>query len=155
MMKNILAAAEKAKEFDSMLARLNSLKSFGFKIRGKKHIPSKGPAGESYEFLLSGDNDVSVEFTFYPAIGDKDDYVVVYAIDDKANRDFSLDAWVQKRRGISQQSPFKLSSYIGEFEQQVKDFEEFVDALFYEPELKSVLEGKAWPDVKFNWGEIK
>lgn len=154
-MKNILSATDKIKEFDSMLARLDSLTSIGFKLKNSKHIPSKGPAGESNEFLLSSDNAVSVEFTFYPAIGDKDDYVVVYVINDKACKDFSLDVWVQKRNGISLQNPFKLSNYNGGFEQQLKEFEKFVDALFYEPDLRAVLEGKDWVGVKFNWGESK
>lgn len=154
-MKIALSETDKIKEFDSMLARLNSLTSIGFNLRDSKHIQSKGPAGESYEFLLSSDNNVSVEFTFYPAIADKGDYVVVYVIDDKADKDFSLDAWVQKRSGTSQQSPFKLSNYSGEFEQQLKQFEKFVDALFYEPEMRAVLEGKDWVDMRFNWGDAK
>lgn len=154
-MESALSVTDKVKEFVSMLARLDSLASIGFKLLGSKYIPSKGPAGESYEFLLSNDNDISLEFTFYPATSEKGDYVVVYVIDDRVDKDFSLDAWVQQRRGTSQQSPFKLSSYSGEYQQQLKEFEKFVGALFYEKELRAVLEGKDWLDVKFNWGETK
>jgi len=111
-MKSTLSATDKTKEFDSMLARLDSLTSIGFKLRDSNHLPSKGPAGERYEFLLSSINDVSVEFTFYPAVADKDDYVVVYVIDDKTDKDFSLDTWVQARRGISDKSPFKLQWWV-------------------------------------------
>src|SRR5690606_21640111 len=154
-MKSTLSVSDKIKEFDLMLSRLNSLTSIGFNLKDSKYIPSKGPAGESYEFLLSSGNDISVEFTFYPAAAGKDDYIVVYVIDDKTGKDFSLDAWMQKRSGFSEKSPFKLASYNGGFEQQINGFERFVDDLFCESDLKAVLRGRDWVDVKFNWGEAK
>jgi hypothetical protein len=153
--KNSILAKNKAQKIESMLMTLDSLTNIGFKLQSSKYVSSKGPAGESYEFLLSGDNDVSVEFTFYPAFNDKSDYVVIYVIDDKAGKDFSLDSWMQKRSTPSQESPFKFSTYKGEFEQQLKEFLKFVSTLFQEAELRAVLEGKTWVDVKFNWGDIK
>lgn len=154
-MKNSISAKEKVKKLESMLVTLDSLAGIGFKHQSSKHVASKGPAGESYELLLSGDNNISVEFTFYPAFGDKSDYVVIYVIDNKADKDFSLDSWMQKRGVVSLESPFKLSSYTGEYDQQLSEFLEFVNALFNEAELRAVLEGKVWIDVKFNWGDIK
>lgn len=154
-MKNSIPVKDKAKKFESLLVMLDSLTSIGFKLKDSKHVSSKGPAGEKYEFLLSGDNGVSVEFTFYPAFGDKGDYIVIYVIDEKTDKDFSLDSWMQKRSATSQQSPFKLSSYSGEYEQQLREFMKFVNTLFNEAELRPVLEGKSWIDVKFNWGETK
>ncbi|MDH5228442.1 MAG: hypothetical protein OEZ58_09225 [Gammaproteobacteria bacterium] len=154
-MKNSTPVKDKAKKVESFLVMLDSLTSIGFRLKHTKHVSSKGPAGDSYEYLLSGDNGVSVEFTFYPAFGDKGDYIVIYVIDDKTDKDFSLDSWVQKRGTISQQSPFSLSSYSGEFEQQLREFMKFVNSLFSDLELLSVLEGKSWIDVRFNWGESK
>jgi hypothetical protein len=154
-MNNSISVTEKATKFESNLVALDCLTDIGFKLQGSKHVSSKGPAGESYEFLLSGDNDVSVEFTFYPAFDDKGDYIVIYVIDDKTDKDFSLDSWLQKRSSVSEKSPFNLSFYSGVYEQQLKEFMQFVNTLFNEAELRSVLEGKSWIDVNFNWGETK
>lgn len=154
-MKNSISVKDKAKNFESILVTLDSLTSIGYKLQGSKYVSSRGPAGESHEFLLSGDNDVSVEFTFYPAFSDKGDYVVVYVIDDKADKDFSLDSWMQNGRAASRESPFKLSTYSGEYEQQLWEFMRFVNDLLNEAKLRPVLEGKSWIDVKFNWGETK
>lgn len=150
-----ISVKNKAMNLESKLVTLDSLTGIGYNLQGSKHVLSKGPAGESYEFLLSGDNDVSVEFTFYPEFEEKGDYVIIYVVDDKTDKDFSLDSWMQMRRGASRESPFKLASYSGEYEQQITGFLKFVNSLFYEAELRAVLEGKAWLDVKFNWGDAK
>jgi len=146
-----MRVTDKIKAFYSMLMGLNSLTHIGFKLRDPRHVPSNGLAGESYEFIMEGRQSASVEFTFYPATADKGDYIVVYLIDYKTDKGFSLDAWLQKRYGVTHQSPFKLSNYSGEYDQQLKQFEKFVNDLFYNTELKSVLEGKEWIDINFNW----
>jgi hypothetical protein len=154
-MDDSVSAKDRAIKFKDMLVKLDNLTNIGYKFQGCKHVASQGPAGESYEILLSGNSGVSVEFTFYPAFGDKGDYVVIYIINNKTDKDFSLDSWLQSRGAFTHESPFRLNSYGDVYDQQLIEFLKFVNALLNEAELKTVLEGKNWIDMEFNWGNIK
>lgn len=154
-MPNTLSTKEKFKKVESMIMKLNSLTKLGFQLSKSKEITSNGPAGESYELLFDNLNNRSIEFTFYPAINDKGDYIVVYIINNNTNSDFSVDSWLQRKDGTNQTNPFKLSSYTGEYSNQVEEFENFIDNLFCSPELRSILEGKQWVNIDFNWGNHK
>ena len=146
---------KKVKKFESMAKSVNILLDLGFQYNKFKHIPCHGPAGESFEFEFISKHGISVEFTFYPAFNNKPDYVVLYIINEKINRDFSLESWVQKYKSKPTISPFNLSSYHGDYEQQLNEFLNFLNKLFTDRNLKLVIEGKEWNDVKFNWGDLK
>lgn len=154
-MRNLVSSKEKSHKIESMLVLLDRLSDSGFVFRGLTHAPSKGPAGESYKYLLSSDKDISVELIFYPEFEGKPDYILVYMTDNKTGKYFSLDSWLQKTISIGQRSPFDLSAYEGSFEQKLREFLIFLNNLFVSPELKAVVDGRVWVDVEFNWGGAK
>lgn len=154
-MKNTISIKDKAKKFELMLGTLDSLKSINYKLQLSKHVVSNGPAGDSFEFLISSDTGISIEFTFYPAYQNKSDYVVIYVINDNKDKDFSLDSWMQKYHTVSKKNPFSLSNYNGNYDQQLMGFFNFLNKLFKEEKLNNILEGKSWMDVEFNWGDLK
>lgn len=145
----------KSQTLESKLVLLNDLFERKFIYRGLRYIPSKGLAGESYKYLLNSEKHISVELTLYPEFGNQSDCILVYLKNDRTGKYFSLYSWFQQSNAVGNKGLFDLSLYQGDFEQKLNQFLVFINGLFKNTELAAALEGRAWPDVGFDWGDVK
>jgi hypothetical protein len=138
-----------------MLADLPSLQASGLEFRCVERRPPTQAIGESYVLHFSNGRRRSLDAIFYSQPSGMD-FFLINIVNDELQDTFALHNWMKKHAVYDEtRNRFVLSSYSGEFGEKLASFLSYLDGVLRDDAMQSILNGRSWEKVFFDWAGMR
>ena len=109
--------------------------------------------GESFILNFSNKKKRTIQIIYY--ISENENLFLINIINEETKDTFNLINWLKKKNLLEETNYFKLSNYTGDFEIKIESFSLYIDSIFQNPDLKTIVKGEKWEKIPFDWTGIK
>lgn len=135
------------------LVAMPSIAQLDFFLTCNAYHPPTELMSEGFLMKFSNQYKREIDFIFYP--DDETDVVLITIINTATGTNFFLNHWIKKHKIPITTKHLHLHKYTGSFNEKIKHYVDYLNSTLENKDLVSILAGKTWQNVPFDWAGMR